>query len=62
MLADMKKTMTLAGAAAALLATTVFTAGQALAADVSFFSHSFSFILWSTGTATSTILQILFFL
>ena len=28
---------------------------------LSFFSHSFSFILWSTGTAKSTILQILFF-
>ena len=29
---------------------------------LSFFSHSFSFILWSAGTAKSTILQILFFL
>ena len=28
---------------------------------LSFFSHSFSFILWSAGTATSTILQFLFF-
>ena len=28
---------------------------------LSFFSHSFSFILWSTGTAKSTILQVLFF-
>ena len=27
---------------------------------LSFFSHSFSFILWSAGTAKSTILQILF--
>ena len=27
----------------------------------SFFSHSFSFILWSVGTAKSTILQFLFF-
>ena len=27
----------------------------------SFFSHSFSFILWPTGTAKFTILQILFF-
>ena len=26
-----------------------------------FFSHSFSFILWSAGTAKSAILQILFF-
>ena len=26
---------------------------------LSFFSHSFSFILWSTGTAKSTILQVL---
>ena len=29
---------------------------------LSFFSHSFSFILWSTGTANSTILQTLFLL
>ena len=29
---------------------------------LSFFSHSFSFILWSAGTAESTILQVLFFL
>ena len=28
---------------------------------LSFFSHSFSFILWSAGTAKSTILQILIF-
>ena len=28
----------------------------------SFFSHSFSFILWSSWTAGSTILQVLFFL
>ena len=28
---------------------------------LSFFSHSFSFILWSAGTAKSTIFQILFF-
>ena len=28
---------------------------------LSFFSHSSSFILWSAGTAKSTILQILFF-
>ena len=28
---------------------------------ISFFSHSFRFILWSAGTAKSTILQILFF-
>ena len=28
---------------------------------LSFFSHSFSFILWSAGTAKSTILQDLFF-
>ena len=27
---------------------------------LSFFSHSFSFILWSAGTAKSTILQVLF--
>ena len=29
---------------------------------LSFFSHSFRFILWSARTAKSTILQILFFL
>ena len=29
---------------------------------LSFFSHFFSFIVWSAGTAKSTILQILFFL
>ena len=29
---------------------------------LSFFSHSFRFILWSAGTAKSTILQIFFFL
>ena len=28
---------------------------------LSFFSHSFSFIVWSAGTAKSTILQVLFF-
>ena len=28
---------------------------------LSFFSHSFCFILWSAGTAKSTILQVLFF-
>ena len=28
---------------------------------LSFFSHSFSFILWSAGTEKSTILQVLFF-
>ena len=28
---------------------------------LSFFSHSFRFILWSAGTAKSTILQIFFF-
>ena len=28
---------------------------------LSFFSHSFSFILWSAGTAKSTILQVLSF-
>ena len=29
---------------------------------LSFFSHSFKFILWSAGTAKSTVLQVLFFL
>ena len=28
---------------------------------LSFFSHSFTFILWSAGTVKSTILQVLFF-
>ena len=28
---------------------------------LSFFSHSFSFILWSAGTSKPTILQVLFF-
>ena len=28
---------------------------------LSFFSHSYSFILWSAGTAKSTIFQVLFF-
>ena len=28
---------------------------------LSFFSHSFSFILWSAGTAKSTVLQVLYF-
>ena len=35
---------------------------QARSRYLSFFSHSFSFILWSVRTAKSTILQILFFL
>ena len=30
--------------------------------DLSFFSHSFSFTLWSAGTVKSTISQVLFFL
>ena len=34
---------------------------QARPRYLSFFSHSFRFILWSAGTAKSTILQILFF-
>ena len=34
----------------------------AMSRYLSFFLHSFSFILWSAGTAKSTILQILFFL
>ena len=29
--------------------------------SLSFFSHSFNFILWSAGTVKSTILQVLFF-
>ena len=35
---------------------------NSLARYLSFFSHSFSFILWSAGTAKSTILQVLFLL
>ena len=38
-----------------------FFSSQARAKYLSFFSQSFSFILWSAGTAKSTILQILFF-
>ena len=33
----------------------------AISRYLSFFIHSFSFILWSTGTAKSTMLQVLFF-
>ena len=39
----------------------IFFNSLAKARYLSFFSHSFSFILWSSGTAKSTILQILFF-
>ena len=39
-----------------------FFNSQARSRYLSFFSNSFSFILWSAGTAKSTILQILFFL
>ena len=38
-----------------------FFNSQARSRYQSFFSHSFSFILWSAGTAKSTILQVLFF-
>ena len=38
-----------------------FFNSQARSRYLSFFSHSFSFILWSAGTANSTILHILFF-
>ena len=34
----------------------------AMSRYLSFFSHSFSFILWSAGTAKLTILQVIFFL
>ena len=37
-----------------------FFNSQARSRYFAFFSHSFSFILWSTGTAKSTILQIIF--
>ena len=39
----------------------VFFNSLARSKYLSFFSHSFSFILWSAGTAKSTILQFLFF-
>ena len=39
----------------------VFFNSQARLRCLSFFSHSFRFILWSAGRAKSTILQILFF-
>ena len=39
-----------------------FFSSQAMSRYLSFFSHSFSFILWSVRTAKSTILQVLFFL
>ena len=38
-----------------------FFSCQARSGYLSFFSHSFRFILWSAGTAKSTILQILSF-
>ena len=38
-----------------------FFNSQAKSRYLSFFSHSFRFILWSAGTAKSTILQVLFF-
>ena len=38
----------------------VFFNSLARSRYLSFFSHSFSFILWSAGTAKSTISQILF--
>ena len=38
-----------------------FFSSLARSRDLSFFSYSFSFILWSAGTAKSAILQILFF-
>ena len=39
-----------------------FFNSQASLRYLSFFSHTFSFILWSAGTAKSTFLQVLFFL
>ena len=42
--------------------STVFFNSLARSRYLSFFLHSFSFILWSAGTAKSTILQVLFFL
>ena len=38
-----------------------FFNSQAWSRYISFFSYSFSFILWSVGTVMSTILQFLFF-
>ena len=40
---------------------TFFTSAISDCFSLSFFSHSFSFILWSAGTAKSTILHVLFF-
>ena len=40
----------------------IFFNSQARLRYLSLFSHSFSFILWSAGTAKSTILQIFFLL
>ena len=40
----------------------IFFFSRARSRYLSFFSYSFSFILWSAGTAKSTILQVLFFL
>ena len=39
----------------------IFFNSPARSRYLSFFSNSFSFILWSAGTAKSTILQVLFF-
>ena len=45
-----------------IVSSTVFFNFQARSRYLSFFSHSFCFILWSAGTSKSTILQVLFFL
>ena len=44
------------------IVTFMFHSSNSLARSryLSFFSHSFRFILWSAGTAKSTILQVLF--
>ena len=44
-----------------IIVTFMFFNYLAMSRYLSFFSHSFSFILWSAGTAKSTILQVLFF-
>ena len=44
-----------------IVTCTVHIFFNSLARYLSFFSHFFNFILWSTGTAKSTILQFFFF-
>ena len=48
-------------AQSSLSCSTAFFNSLARSRYLSFFSHSFRFILWSAGTAKSTLLQFLFF-